>query len=76
MDAARLDCLWTDLGQEGGDGGRVARVHVVYGSSSSHHGQAQLEQAAGVGGLRLIQLEETGGKESSLSLATWSDSCT
>lgn len=60
--AARSDCLWKEVGQQGGDGGRVAHMDVVDGSSSSHEGQAQLNQATSDGGLFCLQLEKTGGK--------------
>lgn len=45
-------------GQQGGHGSRVAHVDAVGSSSSSDEGQAQFDQAAGSGGLLLLQLQE------------------
>lgn len=57
IDRACIDCLWTDLGQEGGDGVWVAHMDVVDWSYSSQGGQADLKEAADDGSLFLFHLE-------------------
>ncbi|TNN37654.1 KAT8 regulatory NSL complex subunit 1 [Liparis tanakae] len=54
------DCLWTEVGQQARDDGRVASVDVVAGGSSSHDGKAQLSKAAEDGRLFSLQLEKDG----------------
>ena len=50
--------LWTEVGQNSGDGVWVTGMEVVCCSSSCHDGQTQLNQAASKGGLLLHQLED------------------
>lgn len=54
--------MWTDLGQEGGEGVWAPHMDVVNGRSSNHDSQAELNQAASEGRLFFLQLEDMGGK--------------
>lgn len=47
-----------ELGQQGRGDSRVVHMDVVGSSSSSHEGQAQLNQATSGGGLVVRRLEE------------------